>query len=78
MSLRAALLVVLSAFLHALWNALLKRERDTEGATVAVLAVAAAVAALAAIPGGAGAFRSPGRSESFGRWWPARVRGSIF
>jgi drug/metabolite transporter (DMT)-like permease len=39
------LLVLFSAFLHALWNAALKEEEDTQAAAVAVLAVAAATAA---------------------------------
>lgn len=47
MTVHALGLVLLSAFLHALWNALLKRERDIEVATVGVLAVAALSSALA-------------------------------
>jgi drug/metabolite transporter (DMT)-like permease len=43
-----AALVVASAFLHALWNAVLKRQRDTEGAAVAMLVVAAALSTAAA------------------------------
>jgi drug/metabolite transporter (DMT)-like permease len=46
MTSQALSLVLVSAFLHALWNALLKRERDIETAAVAVLAVAAVSAAL--------------------------------
>jgi drug/metabolite transporter (DMT)-like permease len=53
------LLVLASAALHALWNALLKRERDKDAAVVAVLAVAAALAALAATVEGAAAARVP-------------------
>jgi drug/metabolite transporter (DMT)-like permease len=45
----AVVLVLLSAFLHAAWNALLKRERDKDAAGAVVLAVAAAVAAIAAL-----------------------------
>jgi drug/metabolite transporter (DMT)-like permease len=40
-------LVLLSAFLHASWNAILKRERDKPLAGLAVLALAAVTAALA-------------------------------
>lgn len=46
---QVALLIVGSAFLHALWNALLKRQPDPEGAAAAILAVAAALAAGAAL-----------------------------
>jgi drug/metabolite transporter (DMT)-like permease len=46
MTLRAAVLVLLSALLHAVWNALIQRERDARGAGLAVLAVAAVSAAL--------------------------------
>ena len=46
MSTQALVLVLASAFLHALWNALLKRERDIETAAVGVLAVAALSSAL--------------------------------
>jgi len=42
------LLVLLSAFVHAGWNALLKRERDTEAAAVAYLTVCTAAALVAA------------------------------
>ncbi len=45
----AVLLSLLSAFLHALWNALLKRERDKDLAGVAVVVVAAAVALVIAL-----------------------------
>lgn len=44
-----ALLVVLSAFLHALWNALVKREKETDLAGVGVLAVAFSLAALVSL-----------------------------
>ena len=44
-----ALLVVLSALLHALWNALLKNERDKDVAGAAVVGVAALVAVAAAL-----------------------------
>jgi drug/metabolite transporter (DMT)-like permease len=43
-----AALVLLSALLHALWNASLKRQPDPEGASVAILAIAALVAAAIA------------------------------
>jgi drug/metabolite transporter (DMT)-like permease len=39
--------LVASAFLHALWNALLKRERDPQVAVAGVLSTALAVAAVA-------------------------------
>jgi drug/metabolite transporter (DMT)-like permease len=38
-------LVVISALLHALWNAALKRQPDPEGATIGILGVAVLVAA---------------------------------
>jgi len=41
-------LVVLSAFLHAAWNALLKREADKDHALIAAVAVATALAAAVA------------------------------
>lgn len=47
-------LVIASAVLHALWNAVLKKQPDPEGASVAILAVAVAVA-WAALPFGVGA-----------------------
>jgi drug/metabolite transporter (DMT)-like permease len=54
-----AALIVASAFLHALWNAALKRQRDPEAASVAMLAIATVVAiaarALASGPAFAGA-----------------------
>jgi multidrug transporter EmrE-like cation transporter len=40
MTVRAAVLVLVSAMLHAVWNALIKREKDARGAGQAVLAVA--------------------------------------
>jgi len=42
-------LILASALLHALWNAMLKRQRDPEGAAIAIVAVATALA-LAAVP----------------------------
>jgi drug/metabolite transporter (DMT)-like permease len=42
-----AALICLSALLHALWNAALKRQADPEGASVAILTVAAIVAGAA-------------------------------
>lgn len=60
MSPLVVVLVVGSAFLHALWNALLKRQGDPEGASAAILAVAAAVA-VGAVPLASGpAFPLPG------------------
>lgn len=47
MSATAVLLVLASAFLHAVWNAMLKRERDIGVAAAAVLAVATVAAGLA-------------------------------
>jgi uncharacterized membrane protein len=44
----AIALVILSAFLHALWNALLRLERDKDRALVAAVAVAMVFAALVA------------------------------
>jgi drug/metabolite transporter (DMT)-like permease len=41
MSLAVALLVIVSAFIHALWNALLKRMRDAEDAVIGTMAVCA-------------------------------------
>jgi uncharacterized membrane protein len=52
----AALLA--SAFLHALWNALLKRERDPQRSVAGVLAVALVLAAAAAVTAPAPAFRT--------------------
>ena len=46
LSLQALFLVLSSAVLHALWNALLKREPDIASATVCVLSVALASSAL--------------------------------
>jgi len=44
-----ATLVLLSALLHALWNALIKRERDVQAATLAVMTVAVVLSAAAAV-----------------------------
>ncbi len=44
-----AALVLVSAALHALWNALIKRERDVRAATLAVLTIAVALSATAAL-----------------------------
>lgn len=52
-----AALVLASALLHALWNALIKRERDVKAATLAVLAVGLIFSAIAVL------FR--------GRWFPS-------
>lgn len=52
-------LVLLSALLHAAWNALLKREQDIEIATVAVLAVAAVSSLLIALVTPGAAFANP-------------------
>lgn len=63
-----ALLVLLSALLHALWNALLKTEKDKEVAGAAVVGVAALVAVVVAV-----AMWAIGRAEPFpaasGLWW---------
>jgi drug/metabolite transporter (DMT)-like permease len=48
-SLTIAALVLVSAALHALWNALIKRERDVRAATLAVLTIAVALSATAAL-----------------------------
>jgi drug/metabolite transporter (DMT)-like permease len=45
---RAVLLVLLSAFLHALWNAVVKSDANPRSAGLAVLAVATAVAGVLA------------------------------
>jgi len=47
-TLRAAVLVLVSALLHAIWNALIKREKDARGAGLAVLAVATISASVLA------------------------------
>jgi drug/metabolite transporter (DMT)-like permease len=54
-----AALIVTSAFLHALWNAALKQQRDLEGASVAILAVAATTAASALLAASGPAFPVP-------------------
>jgi drug/metabolite transporter (DMT)-like permease len=59
MTLRATVLVLLSALFHAAWNALIKRERSPRAAGLAVLAVAAAVAAALAPFAGQTAFPNP-------------------
>jgi drug/metabolite transporter (DMT)-like permease len=51
-----ALALLASAFLHASWNALLKREREPEAAVAGVLAAALAFAAAAALLDPARAF----------------------
>jgi drug/metabolite transporter (DMT)-like permease len=60
-------LVVLSAFLHAAWNALLKRERDKDRTLIAAVALgtvfAIAVAVIRAVTTGVPAFATP---TSFG------------
>jgi drug/metabolite transporter (DMT)-like permease len=53
-----AALIFASAFLHALWNAALKRQADPEGASVAILTVAAVTAAAALALGSGPAFPS--------------------
>jgi drug/metabolite transporter (DMT)-like permease len=63
-----ALLVVLSALLHALWNALLKTEKDKDVAGAAVVGVAAAVAVVAAAAMGIIARAAPFPLVS-GLWW---------
>jgi drug/metabolite transporter (DMT)-like permease len=64
MAVRPAVLVLVSAFLHALWNAVIKRERDPQSAGVAVLATAALVA-TAVVPLGA----APAFPRSTGLLW---------
>lgn len=49
MSTAVALLVLFSAFVHALWNALLKRSREPEKAVLGLALVGAAVSALCAV-----------------------------
>jgi uncharacterized membrane protein len=44
----SSLLVLLSAFLHAVWNAIVKHEKDAKSAGLAVLAVATVVAFVTA------------------------------
>jgi drug/metabolite transporter (DMT)-like permease len=65
-----ALLVVFSALLHALWNALLKNERDKDVAGAAVVGVAALVAVVVAL-----IVRVVSPGEPFplasGLWWSA-------
>jgi drug/metabolite transporter (DMT)-like permease len=57
------LLVLVSAFLHALWNALLKRQPDKQVAGLAVIALATGTAAAAALVvaalGGEAPFATP-------------------
>jgi len=52
----ASLALVASAFLHALWNALLKREAEPRTAVAGVLVAAVAFAAAAALAGRSPAF----------------------
>src|SRR4051812_11283431 len=47
-------LILASAVLHALWNALVKRERDSQAATLGVLTVATVLSALVALARGEG------------------------
>jgi drug/metabolite transporter (DMT)-like permease len=49
MTLRAAVLVLVSALLHAVWNALIKHEKDPRSAGLAVLAVATISATVLAL-----------------------------
>ncbi len=51
--------LVASAFLHALWNALLKRERDPQRSVAGVLAAALVLAVLAAVTAPSPAFATP-------------------
>jgi len=52
------LVLLVSAFLHALWNALLKRERDPEVAVAGVLGIALVFAAGAALASAGPAFET--------------------
>ncbi len=65
-----ALLVVFSALLHALWNALLKNERDKDVAGAAVVGVAAVVAVAVALIVWAVSPAEPFPVAS-GVWWSA-------
>ncbi|HRC55032.1 MAG TPA: EamA family transporter [Kofleriaceae bacterium] len=56
------LITLASAFLHALWNAGLRLERDKDGAVVVAIAVATLVAAVVA------ALRLALAGEAFGGW----------
>jgi drug/metabolite transporter (DMT)-like permease len=56
--------VVASALLHALWNALLKRQPDPEGAAMAILGTAMAAAWMAWPLAG-----QPGFPSREGLWW---------
>jgi len=60
----AALLVIISAFLHALWNAALKQQKDPETAAVAILFISTILAA-AAVPFASG----PAFSDTTGFLW---------
>jgi hypothetical protein len=61
------LLVLCSAFFHALWNALLKRHEDPEAAVVGVIAVSVVSGAVWAL-GMRGAAFATGPVWR-GRWW---------
>lgn len=63
---QAVLLILGSAFLHALWNAILKKEKDARLASGGVIAIAGAVATAAAIFAPAPAF-----SRQAGMAWAA-------
>ncbi len=56
-------LVLVSAFLHALWNALLRLERDKDRALVGAIAVATLLASSAGRP----ATAKPPRTSRFSR-----------
>lgn len=61
LSTQAILLILASAFLHALWNAMLKKEADTQVAGIGVLAIATGLAVIAALFAQRPVFpRSPG------------------
>ena len=62
MPIGVALLVVASAFVHAWWNALLKRSREPEHAVVGINAFAAVTSGIVAVALGA---RMPGGTPLF-------------
>jgi len=65
-----ALLVVFSALLHALWNALLKNEKDKDLAGAAVVGVAAVVSVVVALVHW-GVTRAEPFPVASGLWWSA-------
>jgi drug/metabolite transporter (DMT)-like permease len=59
LSTQALLLILASAFLHALWNAILKKEEDAQVAVIGVLAIASGAAVVASLFAKAPAFPRP-------------------